>query len=710
MISCRAEGGPGEGAGVTGMFEIILSIAAGVVMLALSLYLVARKWTLNSAVLALGFFLLALIEVLDQLSFRVAEGDLSLKWTVLLLESLLPAVLLFYSLTYSRRRWEKMLSPLWLALLGAAVLFPVSVMLFPMERFFYSPDLRTERLLFLGRVGYWFYIGAMLYCVVALMNLETTFSATTGSDRWRVKYEVIGVASIMAVLIFYFSQGLLYRTINMNILPVRSGVMIVASLLVGYSRIIRGNGVRVTLSRYILYRSVTLLVVGLYLLILGLVGGGMRYFGVSFSKDLTIFMAFVMGIGVMVILFSEQLRRRVTLFIGRHFYAQKHDYRSEWLKFTGRLSACRTVEEAQSAILSTFRETFGLNMAAMFRLEREGRKYAVASNQGVPGVSTPLPASTGLISHLRESKKAFVPYGGKYTLSAEEASFVGRTGASAVVPLEDGGRIEGFVILGDPFVKGDEFIQEDYALMDTFAKQATLCLLNFRLSDELAETREIAAVAKISSFVIHDLKNLTSSLSLMLENAEEYIREPEFQSDMISSVKTTVTKMRAMMERLKGIPEKRELNIAETDISILARETIEELMKARPGVEIRCEGLPAVSMVDGEEMRKVLQNLLLNALDATEGNGAVRVETGLRGGKAFVSVDDRGCGMSEEFISESLFKPFRTTKKKGLGIGLYQCKQIVEAHGGMIEVRSEPGKGSLFVVYVPAVRDAEYVA
>ena len=229
------------------------------------------------------------------------------------------------------------------------------------------------------------------------------------------------------------------------------------------------------------------------------------------------------------------------------------------------------------------------------------------------------------------------------------------------------------------------------------------CIHNsqFKFSEELAETREVAAVAKVSSFVIDDLKNLTSSLSLLLENASDFIGEPEFQEDMLQAVRNTVDKMRGLTQKLKEIPEKESLNTMITDIDLLVKESVAEFRKVRPGVDLHYHGTTVLSMTDSEEMKKVLLNILLNAVDATDNNCVIRVETGNADDMAFVHVEDNGCGMTRDFVSNHLFRPFRTTKEKGLGIGLYQSKQIVEAHCGSIEVKSEVGKGSVFTIYVP---------
>jgi signal transduction histidine kinase len=186
-----------------------------------------------------------------------------------------------------------------------------------------------------------------------------------------------------------------------------------------------------------------------------------------------------------------------------------------------------------------------------------------------------------------------------------------------------------------------------------------------------------------------------------LENAETHIEDSSFQLDMIDTVRNTVASMKDIIERLKGIPEKDKLDTAVTDIGGLARETASAMKKYHGDAVMIIDGPPVYAMVDAEEIRKVILNMILNAADATSGKGLITVSSGMNGYHGYVRVEDDGCGMTDEFVALSLFKPFRSTKKKGLGIGLYQCKQIIEAHSGRIEVQSTPGKGSVFTVHLP---------
>ena len=113
------------------------------------------------------------------------------------------------------------------------------------------------------------------------------------------------------------------------------------------------------------------------------------------------------------------------------------------------------------------------------------------------------------------------------------------------------------------------------------------------------------------------------------------------------------------------------------------------------------------TLADTEQLQKVLMNLLLNAKEAVDEHGEICVRTEQMGRWAVLSVSDNGCGMSQAFMTQSLFQPFRTTKSEGLGIGLFHTKMLVEAHQGRIEVESEEGKGSTFRVLLPIMPNFE---
>jgi putative PEP-CTERM system histidine kinase len=209
----------------------------------------------------------------------------------------------------------------------------------------------------------------------------------------------------------------------------------------------------------------------------------------------------------------------------------------------------------------------------------------------------------------------------------------------------------------------------------------------------------LAAIGKVSTFVMHDLKNLIASLTMMLENAQEHISVPEFQSDLLVSLGNIVTKMNALILRLKKLPEKSSLQLTPVDLLQMARETAALVS----GTALHVTGEHVMAAADREELQKVALNLMLNAVEATDGSTPVKVEVG-ENGTPFIRIKDKGCGIPAAFVQHVLFKPFSSTKKQGMGIGLYQSRQIIEAHGGRIEVVSTLDQGSEFTVWLPKMQ------
>jgi putative PEP-CTERM system histidine kinase len=200
--------------------------------------------------------------------------------------------------------------------------------------------------------------------------------------------------------------------------------------------------------------------------------------------------------------------------------------------------------------------------------------------------------------------------------------------------------------------------------------------------------------------VIHDLKNSISALSMLSDNALQNFDDPEFQRDAIKTVAKTADRMKVLLGRLSSAPESAALRIESVDLAALVWGA------ARPIVKHERIGLvkdlaPVPIAADAESLSKVIQNLVANAVQSIDDKGTVTLRTFEEDGKAVVSITDTGCGMSEEFVRKSLFAPFRSTKKGGWGIGLYQARGIVEAHGGAIEVSSQEGAGTTFTVKLP---------
>jgi len=205
----------------------------------------------------------------------------------------------------------------------------------------------------------------------------------------------------------------------------------------------------------------------------------------------------------------------------------------------------------------------------------------------------------------------------------------------------------------------------------------------------------------MSAFFVHDLKNAANTLSLLLQNLPEHFNDPEFREDAIKSCSRTVDHINLLISKLGSLRGGLSVAPVPTDLSALVETNLADWPPRSPVALVRDLTPALLTPLDAESFSKVISNLVINAREATPPGGSVRVATFTQGNRAILRVADTGCGMSAEFIQRSLFRPFQTTKKQGIGIGMFQSRMITEAHRGRIHVSSQPGKGTTFEVSLP---------
>jgi signal transduction histidine kinase len=233
-----------------------------------------------------------------------------------------------------------------------------------------------------------------------------------------------------------------------------------------------------------------------------------------------------------------------------------------------------------------------------------------------------------------------------------------------------------------------------------------------RLREQIAresETRQFQSFVRLSAVLTHDLKNAIGGLSLLVSNMDEHYSNEEFRADAMNSLTNATQKLKSLVDRISNpvttLSGEYKLP-APVDLIPMIKRIVPQTIGRVSGTHHLEMELPSslVALVDAERMEKVLENLVLNALEAMHGNtGTLRIEGGKEpDGKVFLTVADTGIGMSKPFIDEKLFHAFATTKKNGMGLGLYTCREVVMANGGTIEVTSKQGDGTTFRVVLPA--------
>jgi putative PEP-CTERM system histidine kinase len=256
------------------------------------------------------------------------------------------------------------------------------------------------------------------------------------------------------------------------------------------------------------------------------------------------------------------------------------------------------------------------------------------------------------------------------------------------------------ITLGDR-VGGAAYSLQDFDMLKCVGDHSAASLLNVQLSQKLVQTKELEAFQTMAAFFVHDLKNAASTLNLMLRNLPVHFNDPVFREDALRGISKTVDHINRLIGRLSLLRHELNIQPATEDLNEVVASALAGLAVG-PGQTLARDLRPVPKiMIDQEQMRKVITNLVLNAMEALAGKGQVQVATSQANGWVALTVADNGCGMSPEFINRSLFRPFQTTKTSGLGIGMFQSRMIIEAHRGRISVASEVGKGTTFQVFLP---------
>jgi len=489
-----------------------------------------------------------------------------------------------------------------------------------------------------------------------------------------------------------------------------STAILVANILVIYS-VIRNEIVDgdVYVSRKIIYSSFSLIAIGIYSIVIALSAQILRSFDIHKTIRLDILLIFFAAMAMVILFYKESFRRKTKAFINRNFKKSKYVYHDEWMVFSTELSKKISTKEVCDSFLRTLADRMYVEHSSIWLTDESRTRLFMMDSPNIDKTNTIISRNDKVIQYLYSknhpvsianilTNKALLP------LSKEIRMLFAETKAEVLVPIIFARRWVGLLTLGK-IKTGENYNEiEDYDLLKSAAAHAASAISNSRLVEERMKANEMEAFHRLSSFIMHDLKNTTSMLSMVAENANKHFDNPEFQNDAFQTISEAVSRMKKMIGSLSDLPDRLELKLRDLDLNELINGAVEKfscngMTKVKIERQLGAE-IPSVR-VDAEEIQKVVHNLLLNAFEAMNGSGIIEVSTGVNDNQVVFSISDNGPGMSREFIENSLFQPFKSTKRKGLGIGLYQCKTIVEAQDGRIEVESKPGQGCTFSVFFP---------
>jgi putative PEP-CTERM system histidine kinase len=551
-------------------------------------------------------------------------------------------------------------------------------------------------------IGSWGLAALLGVAILGLAVIEHLLRNAPETVRWRLKPLLLALGAAFAFDLLLFSEAFLFRAIDPDLWAARGAVnlLVLPFMAVTVARS-REWGPGVTLSRGVMFHSVALVGSGIYLLVMAAAGYYVRYFGGSWGKSVQAVLLFGALLVLAVVAFSGTVRSRLRVFVAKHFFAYRYDYRQEWLRFTARLSSREPSLTLQQQCLRALADLVESPGGLLWL--RNGQGYAPAARWNMPEPTAIEPfgspfstflAATGWIADVPEWRVAPDRYEGRRL-----PEWLDRLGdAWLVVPLPLADELLGFVVVASPRAPV-EVNWEVRDLLKTASRQAASYLAQLQASEALLEARKFDAFNRMSAFVVHDLKNLVAQLSLMLKNAERHRDKPEFQRDMLLTVENVVQRMNQLLMQLRSGATPIDKPVA------VPLEPIVRRVQAAKAVErprLAVEVVPGVQALGHEDrLERVIGHLVQNALDATAAEGSVAVRVYRDGGQAAIEIADDGVGMSAEFVRNQLFRPFQSSKPGGMGIGAYESAQYVRDLGGRIEVASEPGRGTRITLRLP---------
>ena len=571
----------------------------------------------------------------------------------------------------------------------------------------------------------------LLMALMGLILLEQIYRNAREGGRYAVKFLVIAVGLMLAYDLFLFSQAQLLKGIESVSWDARGFVVLLMVPLIAIAA--RRNpqwSLNVFVSRHVVFYTTSFMVVGVYLLLMA--GGGyvIRLYGGTWGRAAQLVFFAGAGVVLVALVASSNLRRRLRVFLNKHFYRNKYDYRIEWLRFIQTLSAPEKGVETRDNAVRAIAQIIGSQGGVLFLRTEDGAEFRPAASWPPAEFDTKrhealAPASELVeflarhqwvidLAELRETPDAYQNISLPESLAAQRRFRL-------VVPLSHGEDLIGFVAIADPPPPFSPNY-EDRDLLKTVGRHVAVHIAQFEADRRLSESRQFEAYHRLTAFVMHDLKNLTAQLALIVSNAEKHRRNPEFVDDAIATIANSTDRMQRLVDQL----QRREAQSLRRRVRLadIARSAAERCSSRRPVPECRALDEDVWVEADPERLTMVVEHVIRNAQDATAEEGRVTIsvavtaadanENGssdeapvgdtsrLRVPTSALTVSDTGVGMSREFVQERLFKPFDTTKgSKGMGIGAYQVREYARSLGGRVDVASEPGAGTRFTLRIP---------
>ncbi|SIN87259.1 putative PEP-CTERM system histidine kinase [Parasphingorhabdus marina DSM 22363] len=544
----------------------------------------------------------------------------------------------------------------------------------------------------------------MIFSVGALVLVHNLYSISAPETRWGLRLPMASLAAIWTYDLNLYTITYLTQEYPAELLAMRGPAIACIAPILGLASM-RNSDWELKLSRSVAFRSLSLVAIGGYLLMMVIIATALQIIGGDYARLAQISFLFGTSVAALLLLPSGKFRSWFKVKLAKNFFQHRYDYRSEWIRFTDTIGrpgddSAPFHERVVKAIADITDSPAGILL-----MPDDTGRLTLQSRWNWPSIEVPPRACTTRTVSFFEESGHIVEFD---ALRAEQDDkcdtraipewMTNDEQTWAAVPLVHFDRLAGLIILARPRINRT-LDWEDLDMLRVVGRQVASYLAEARSQESLSEAQRFDEFNRRMAFIMHDIKNLVSQLSLLARNAERHADNPEFRKDMISTLQDSADKMNGLLARLSQHNKSKPEDPRPIKLNLLLQSITD---KKRLLHDIQTSQIDDLTiMADPRRVDQILGHLIQNAIDASEEGEPITMSARRRGLSAAIEIRDRGTGMSSEFVRSQLFKPFASSKEGGFGIGAYEARQLAQAMGGRLEVESKEGAGSRFTLILP---------
>lgn len=555
-----------------------------------------------------------------------------------------------------------------------------------------------------GMAAYTSLVLRMLFAVGALVLVHNLYSVSAPETRWGIRLPMASLAAIWTYDLNLFTITYLTQQFSLELTAMRGPAMACIAPILALASM-RNTEWNLKLSRSVTFRSLSLVAIGGYLLMMIIIATALQIIGGDYARLAQISFLFGTSIAALLLLPSGKFRAWFKVKLAKNFFQHRYDYRAEWIRFTDTIGqpgsdSAPFHERVVKAIADITDSPAGILL-----MPDDSGCLVLQSRWNWPTIQVPPRACTSRTIPLFEETGHILEFD---ALRADQVDQIDPGAIPewmtndpqtwAAVPLVHFDRLAGIVLLARPRVNRT-LDWEDLDMLRVVGRQVASYLAEARSQESLSEAQRFDEFNRRMAFIMHDIKNLVSQLSLLARNAKRHADNPEFQTDMISTLQDSADKMNGLLERLSQHNKAKLEEPKPVKVAALLQSIIEKKRLLHAIESTQIDDLTA--MADPVRVDQILGHLIQNAIDASPDGQPILLNARRRDLSVAIEVLDRGEGMSSEFIRSQLFKPFASSKDGGFGIGAYEARSLAIAMNGRLEVESAEGAGSRFTLILP---------